>query len=84
MQIHLEPETEVRPQLDLNLHSTERKCINAICFLERVYSVCAYKIDVYRPISTCFVSAIAKSFAASRLVRTLAGDSRNTLQTWLD
>ncbi|KAK4009273.1 hypothetical protein OUZ56_018389 [Daphnia magna] len=27
---------------------------------------------------------LAKSRAASRLVRTMAGDSRNMLQTWLD
>jgi hypothetical protein len=30
------------------------------------------------------VSAQVKSRAASRLVRTMAGDSRNLLQTWLD
>jgi hypothetical protein len=30
------------------------------------------------------VAALAKSRAASRLVRTMAGDSRNLQQTWLD
>ena len=30
------------------------------------------------------VCATAKSRAASRLVRTVAGDIRNMLQTWLD
>ena len=39
---------------------------------------------MYRPFSNCFVSALAKSRAASRLVRTMAGDNRNLLQTWLD
>ncbi len=38
----------------------------------------------FRNFSNCLVSALAKSRAASRLVRTMAGDSRNMLQTWLD
>jgi hypothetical protein len=38
----------------------------------------------YRPFSNYLVSALAKSRAAIRLVRTMAGDSRNLQQTWLD
>jgi rRNA biogenesis protein RRP5 len=38
----------------------------------------------YRPVSNCLVSSLAKSRATSRLVRTMAGDSRNLQQAWLD
>ena len=38
----------------------------------------------YRPFSKCLVSALAKSRAASWLVRTMAGDSRNLLRLLLD
>ena len=38
----------------------------------------------YRPVSNCLVSALAKSRAAGRLMRTMAGESRNLQQTWLD
>ena len=36
---------------------------------------------MYRPFSNCLVSALAKSRAASRLVRTMAGHSRNKRKT---
>jgi hypothetical protein len=44
----------------------------------------SFFLNFYRPFSNCFVSALAKSRAAGRLVRTMAGDSRNLLQNWLN
>jgi hypothetical protein len=68
--------------LSLSLVDVGRRAQFTIAFT--FYQPLVAHTHTYRPFQDCLVSALAKSRAASRLVRTMAGDSRNLQQTWLD